>query len=280
MYKSKLAIVLFLALTLVTSAFAQQARPSTPPPPTETPAPTATTVPAQSQRGPDYVDSTGFKGKVFDVKHRAPRALVQALHPLGSGFKGATMQYSDEFKTITVRDFPENIATVEDALKRLDTPQTSSPDIELRMNILIASNVEGMTTQVPNDLADVVKQMQAALNYKTYTNVATVLQRVSDGAWQVRLSGGTELPAGLIREQAVPATYSFNIPSVNLSTEASGGYSVQLKESEFGWNMATPGGNASIRTSLSVRSGEKVVVGTATLGNKGLILVLSAKASK
>ena len=130
--KSKVATGVLVALSLVSSAIGQQAQPATT-------APTA----QPTVRTPDYVDSSGFKGKVFDVKNRDPRSLVEALRPLGSGFKGATIAYSDEFKTLTVRDFPENTASIEEALKRLDTPQPAQPDVELRMNVLVASNIEG-----------------------------------------------------------------------------------------------------------------------------------------
>src|SRR6266404_9485291 len=141
-FKPRTAVAIIIALSLVPAAFSQQAQPA--------PAPQAT-----ASRGPDYVDFMGFKGKVFDVKHREPRVLMDAVRPLGSGFKGATISWSDEFKTLTVRDFPENIASIEEALKRLDTPQPAQPDVELRMNVLIASNVEGVANQYPNDLGDV-----------------------------------------------------------------------------------------------------------------------------
>src|SRR5256885_8470449 len=114
------AIALFLSLVTVT--LGQQ----------------ATTAPAANS--PDYVEEKGFKGKVLEIKHRDPGALMRAIAHLGSGFKGARMSYSDEFKTITVRDFPENIAAIEEALKRLDTPEASHPEVELRVHVLIASN--------------------------------------------------------------------------------------------------------------------------------------------
>src|SRR5262247_1689529 len=102
--KSKTVIAIIVSLSLVPAAFSQgeQKQAQTQP----TPAPAS-----------NYVDFSGFKGKVFDVKHRDPRALIEALRPLLSGFKGATIAYSDEFKTLSVRDFPENIAVVEEALK-------------------------------------------------------------------------------------------------------------------------------------------------------------------
>src|SRR5438128_6735107 len=118
-FRTRTAVAISIALSLVPAAFSQQAQPA------QTPAAQAT-----ASRGPDYVDFTGFKGKVFDVKYRDPHSLIDALRALGSGFKGATISWSDEFKSLTVRDFPENIAAIEEALKRLDTPQPPVPDIE------------------------------------------------------------------------------------------------------------------------------------------------------
>src|SRR5689334_598977 len=142
----RMIVLLSLMLTLVSGVFAQQAH---------TPAPVA---PKAEPRSPDYVDFSGFKGKIFDVKYREPRFLIGAVSSLGSGFKGAEIRYSDEFRTISVRDFPENIAAIEEALKRLDTPQPAQPDVELRMHVLIATNGEAAGNPIPNDLSDVVKQ--------------------------------------------------------------------------------------------------------------------------
>jgi hypothetical protein len=266
--KTKAATATLIALSLVSSVFGQQ-----------------TTAPAQpaapAQRGPDYVDFTGFKGKVFDVKHRDPRTLVQALSALGSGFKGATVNYSNEFKTITVRDFPENIAAIEEALKRLDTPQPAQSDIELRMNVLLASNVEGVTAQVPADISDVVKQLQATLNYKSYSNIATIIQRVKNGSQFLNGKGTAEVPAQITgAPQVLMAGYGYDIRSIIFTPDATGASVAQLENISFHLEGPGPVGSANIQTSLSVRGGEKVVVGTATLGNKGLILVLSARPGK
>ena len=268
--RAKVATATFVALSLVSSVFGQQA---------QTPAPAQAAAPAP--RGPDYVDFSGFKGKVFDVKHRDPRTLIQALSALGSGFKGATLSYSNEFKTITVRDFPENIAAIEEALKRLDTPQPAQSDIELRMNVLLASNVEGVTAQVPADISDVVKQLQATLNYKSYSNVATILQRVKNGSMFINGRGTAEVSAQILgTQQPFMAGYGYDIRSIIFTPDATGAQVAQLENVSFHLEGPGPVGNAQIQTSLSVRGGEKVVVGTATMGNKGLILVLSARPGK
>jgi len=189
--------------------------------------------------------------------------------------------YSDEFKTLTVRDFPENIAVIEEALKRLDVQQAAQPDIELRMHVLIASNAEGAASQFPADVADVVKQLQTTLNYKSYHNIATIAQRAKDGTIGLSGRGMAEVAAQVIGQaQSTNANYEFNIHTVMLTSESPGAFTVQLKETAFNIGGSSAFGQASIRTSLSVRSGEKVVVGTAALGRLGLILVLSAKVIK
>lgn len=269
--KTRIAATAAVVLSLVSSTFAQQAQ-------------TTPTAPqANVARGPDYVDFSGFKGKVFDVKHRDPRSLIQAIHPLGSGFKGATISYSEEFKILTVRDFPENIAAIEEALKRLDTPQPAQPDIELRMNVIVASNIEGVTNQFPGDLADVMKQMQAMLNYKNYSNIATVVQRVRTGTRNITLNGTAEIPGNIIAATSGPLTanYQLGVRNLDVDADSSGGYVVKLSETQFTFRGNSQAvGVAELRTDITLRNGERVVVGTATLGNKGLILVLSARVIK
>jgi len=64
----------------------------------------------------DFVTERQFKSKIFEVKYREPSSIANVLRQLGSGFKGAGISANNEFKTLTVRDFPENLATIEAAL--------------------------------------------------------------------------------------------------------------------------------------------------------------------
>src|SRR5207237_7796453 len=133
----------------------------------------ATTVGyAQRQPTPSpsdyYVTNSGFKNRVFEVHNRMPEDLVPVVRLLTSGFKGAALSASNEFRTITVRDFPENIAAIDEAIKRMDKPEASRPDIELRMHVLLASNQPTTLNQYPADLKDAIGEMQRTLNYKEY----------------------------------------------------------------------------------------------------------------
>src|SRR3984893_12416783 len=173
-FRNKLATATFVGLSLVTTlclappAFAQEART-----PTAQPAPTA--------KSPDYVEEKGFKGKIFEIKYRDPYGLLQVIRPLGSGFKGATISVEQAFKTLTVRDFPENIAAIEEAINRLDKPEAPRPDIEFRVSVLIASNSSGGPEDYPAELADVVKQLKTALKYKSYALMTSAIHRAKEG---------------------------------------------------------------------------------------------------
>ena len=143
-----------LVLIVISPSFAQQAEPARP---QETPR--------------ENVFTKGFKTKIFDVKYRNVDRLAAVLRSLMSS-GAATISASSEFKSITVRDFPENLATMEEALQRLDTPAAPRPNIELHLHVLIASHNSGKpggtAAPVPTELRDVLKQLNETLTYRNY----------------------------------------------------------------------------------------------------------------
>jgi len=245
---------------------------------------------AQSQTTPapsdNYVTNSGFKNRVFEIRNRVPEDLVPVIRLLTSGFKGAQLSASNTFRTITVRDFPENIAAIEEAIKRLDTPEVARPDIELRMHVLLASNKEGTPGQFPADLKDVIKELQSTLTYKEYSLLTSVVQRTKEsrgersGYMQGRGSAEVTWPspnaAGGFEKRI--SNYGFDASSVALISTPSGGVEIQL--GNFNFSLSVPGSEARIHSDLSMRVGEKVVVGTAGFSDKALILVMTAKVVK
>ncbi|MGH9843591.1 MAG: secretin N-terminal domain-containing protein, partial [Blastocatellia bacterium] len=179
----KTSILLILILSLGFTALAQQQQPSKP-----------------SSNDSQWVDFSGFKGKVFDIKNREPRDLVPTLRPLGSGFKGAVIEANPDFKTITVRDFPENLAAIEEAIKRLDVPlpprpaRPAVPSVEIYGYILLASNAEGASAPFPNNIKDVLPQLSNTLNYKNYQLLSSIVQRTSLSNGRIESSGGVTPP--------------------------------------------------------------------------------------
>jgi len=236
--------------------------------PRPSPAPQAATANA-----PDYVEFTGFKNRIFEVKHRDPQSLIFVLRPLASGFKGATMSASAEYRTISVRDFPENLATIEEAIKRLDVPEAPRSDIELHLHVLVASPAGG-AADLPQEIRNAVSQLQATLTYKGFSLLTPIVQRTREGDWNTEGHGEGGTPPSGPRY-----TYNYGIRSVSRSTDAEGAPHVQLNGFAFGLDGTM--GQARVQSNLSLKDGEQVVVGTASLnGGQALVLILSAKVVK
>jgi type II secretory pathway component GspD/PulD (secretin) len=230
------------------------------------------------QPADNYVTASGFKNKVFEVKYRDPSSLANVLTRLTSGFKGAGITPNAEFKTLTVRDFPENIATIEEALKRLDTPGAPQPNIELHMHVLLASNVSGAGLDVPAELKDVLAELRGTLNYKNYELAASVVQRLTETSSVLQGNGTAEVSSGNSGVPSVSMPYEYYIRSVSLTANPGGMQSMQI--ADFAFTSRTGDDRARIQTALNLRDGEKVVVGTATIRNRALIVVLTAKLLK
>jgi hypothetical protein len=252
------AIVLFLIMS--STSFAQQPTPSTP-----------------NKSEEDFVTEKGFKSKVFTINYRDPGSLGALLSPLLSGFKGVMIRADPEFKTLTVRDFPENLATIEEAIKRLDTPAAPRPNIELHMHILVASNTGGATAQLPDELKDVITQLRGTLSYRNYELAASVVQRLTETPRGLHGSGTAEIAYASAPNPTVSLTYDYTINSVSLAQNPAGDKTIQIGEFSFGTRPNTANINGSVQTALNLRDGEKVVVGTTTIRDRGLIIVLTAK---
>src|SRR5437879_5741683 len=198
-----IAVVLFLFVS--STSFAQQ------------PTPVAQTKPEE-----DFVTEKGFKSKVFTINHRDPISLGSLLSPLLSGFKGVMIRANSELKTLTVRDFPENLATIEEAIQRLDTPAAPRPDIELHMHVLVASNTGATTDQLPAELKDVITQLRGTLNYRNYELAASVVQRLTETPRGLRGSGTAEIAYTSAANPSVSLTYDYTINSVSLAQNPAG----------------------------------------------------------
>jgi hypothetical protein len=268
-----LTVLIATGLVLAAAPAAAQQQPQQ-----QQPRPAPTAAPSDN-----YVDHKDFKAVVFTVRHRDPETLLPVLRLLTSGHKGAGVTSDRTFRAITVRDFPENVASIEEAIKRLDTPEGERPTVELRMHALLASNSAPApgAEQPPADLRDVLTQLKSTLNFKNYEVLTSVVQRTreSRGREPGYITGdgtGEMLNAG---GEKKGFNYSFTADSLSFTPAASGAASVQLGNFNFAIRSAEIG-QARIRSDVSLREGERVVVGTAGVGNRALILVLTARTVK
>lgn len=236
---------------------------------------------AQNNPEDSFVTEKGFKSKIFEAKYRDANSLAKVLRQLGSGFKGASISANSEFKTVTARDFPENLATMEEALKRLDTPAPAPANIELHMHVLLASNgsAAGTTAQLPAELKDVLTQLRETLSYRNYELATSVVQRLTETQRGLRGKGTAEIPRAAAAGGNLTLPYEYTISSVTLASTSTAATLVQIGEFSFttGLTSVTLDNRTQVQTALNLRDGEKVVVGTATLGDRALIIVLTVK---
>ncbi len=234
---------------------------------------------AKDETKDEPVLEKGFRNRVFEVKYRDPQALQSVLRPIGSGTRGSVILASRDFKTLSVRDFPENIAAIEEALKRLDKPEAPAADVELRLHVLVAGGAAG--DPLPEDLKEVVAALRTALAYKTYAPIAAAVERVKDGTRRFSWSGQTEkIDASWSPGDRRPAMLRWSMSSVAVDRSSPGRANVRIDGFEFEASQPGAGPLASLRTDVSIHDGENVVVGTSTLKDRGLVLVLSARVVK
>ena len=241
----------------------------------------------QPKQEDNFVTQKMFQNRVFDIKNRDPQSLARVLSPLTSGFRGALVSPNLEFRTISVRDFPENIAVIEEAIRRLDTPEVARPAIEFRVHMLVASNDESTPSRYPAELAEVVKQLQSSLGYKNFSLIGAQIVRGKEGRSENTNKGVADLRmANDTPANKNPIYYSYKLDSVSVD-RAGGQPRVQIEE--FHMDLRVPlwlGGdkmvyeNVGFRNPVSMREGERVVAGTTSIADKSVVVIVSAGTSR
>ena len=236
------------------------------------------------QQEDNFVTQKMFQNRVFEVRNRDPQSLARVLAPLTSGFRGAVVSPNAEFRTITVRDFAENIAVIEEAIRRLDTPEVARPSVEFQVHMLVASNEEALPNRYPAELADVVKKLQTTFGYKNFSLIGSQIVRARDGQstnWNkgvadLRLTNDTPASKN-------PVYYSYNLNAVSLEGT---GAQTRLRIGQFNMDLKVPlwlGGdklayeNVGFNNPVTLREGERVIAGTTSIADKSLVVILSAK---
>lgn len=222
-------------------------------------------------------DGAGMKTRMFQVKYRDPRMLADALSGLRSASSNSEVRPSQEFKTITVRDYPENLATIEEALQRLDVPAPPTPAIEFHIHILFADHNGGgqAADSYPAEIADAVKQLHGTLKYGSYKEIASDIQQATP-------SGGASVSNhGIVSGSGPEHTwYNYSMSDVNLERMTAEN-SIRIRDFQF--TVDIPGGpssakqSVSFRSPISLREGEKAVVGTSTTAEGAVVVILVAK---
>lgn len=239
-------------------------------------APSPKVAPAAPTPNPD------MKSRLILVQHASPYLLHDLLRPMLSGAPGSTLDAMDKdgIRALAVRDFPENLAAIEEAVKRLDTEVPARKQVEFHVHVLFASK-EGDSGPVPDELKEVLDSLKATLAYRSYTVVASFVQRAADGAENVEDQGQAQMAARSSKGEAQNLDLRWGLYHLALSKGADGKVVITVPKFELTAYEATPTGQgrrlASLETNLAIKDGEKVVVGTSMIRDKALVVVVTAK---
>lgn len=254
--------------------------------------PPAAPTPQVKPADPDIATLRAMKSRLFVIQFRDALQLQRALSALGSGANGATMRFNNEggLNTIGVRDFPENLTLIEEAIKRLDVPTAApaSSDVELTLQVLFASKGAAPEGGLPADLVEVVKQLKGALAYRGYVLAASFVQRVQvlDNARSETGGLGHVLPGALGAADAKDTSrlkLEWRAQGLKLDGHGEGPALLDVGSFRLDLEEATPthsGTLAKFSTPLSLREGERVVVGTSVVKDHGVVVVLTARRIK
>lgn len=241
----------------------------------------ATVAFAQEKKDDDYSTTRDFKTKLIAVHNRDPREIYATVRLLGSGFKGAAMTFNEDTHTIAVRDFPENIATIEEAVTRLDKPSAAQPDVEFKIWILLGSKSPLNGPATPPELDGVVKQLESTLRYSHFGLMTSALHRASASHGALDGSGVAD-PALLAMavQEAQPVFYSYRLANISLTDSGA----VDVQAFKFSMRLPVRTGEKQFSytdigfdTPVTLKSNDKVVIGTTTLADKAVIVIVTAR---
>jgi len=288
-----LAFVAVVAVTLVVAApLVAMAQ-------TETESAQPQSAPAQQPAAKEAPKSKApakeMQARVFPVVNIYPSDLVKALQPLGSPgpFGSPMMVANNSTKTISVRDYPENLAAIESVIRLLDIKpkEVARRDyqgaVEVQISLIAASADDAYKeAPVPATLASVVDQLRRTLAFKRYRYVTTLTQRAaaSVGGQSSSASGSIASPFAGSTGLERPALYEYVLKNLWVELPESGPPTAGV---EFMFtltlsrvtNAVVDTQKLSMSTPIRLLEGEQVVVGSSSAGDgdKSIIVVLSIR---
>lgn len=206
-----------------------------------------------------------WETKIFSVRYVDLGQLSNAL----SMFR-AKMQSSPELHVLSVKAPKEIMPAIEDAIKRLDVPQPRR-EAELTIYVVLGLDQPEAAPAIPSVLNPVLNQLKGVLAYKSYRLLDTLLTRSGNTS---NMMSPTSLNGTLALSETLKPSYDFR---AGFEIENPDGKAMVLRLNNMSFRLGGAGLNAMVSGTVDIPQGQQVVVGKATLGDKALILIMSAK---
>ena len=205
--------------------------------------------------------------KIIQIKYLDYNFISGLLGQYKSRWGKVNMMPRDN--RLIIEDTPETVAKLLDMIKELDVRPL---DLQFNMDLIVASldPDEGIHKDLRNDR--VIKEMQTMLKYRSFNLLDTTMIKVQDKTESNQRLGGAGMSFRLrLRPRHIKEEKgdTFNI---DLTLYKVMGSPVDAKEMS----------STLVATTLTLKSGERTVVGVSKLdgGDKALVLILSGKVLK
>jgi hypothetical protein len=254
------ALVLILGLSLTAAAQTNKRPIATPftPPPSQAPQqpPNSPALPMVPPDAPT---------KVFSIHYVDTRAIETLIRTYG-------VQISREpgLSAIAVKAPATTLTAIEEMIKRFDIPANVPKRVEITGYLLLGSP-QPEPDSIPPVLKSVIDQLRNVMAYKSYRVVDTILASAKEGD---NFNESAIIPKISETDSGTPE-YSFSgNPRV---TGEGADQAIHFENLRFDLRNVSGGRPVSIYTSVDVKKGQQVVVGKATVQDRAVILVLTAK---
>jgi type II secretory pathway component GspD/PulD (secretin) len=222
--------------------------------------------------GQEKTSTPTFKTEMVKLKYVAPQDIQNVLR-IYLGREGQLTWSPGNEKLLVIKDTSENLARVLEVIKEIDVKPA---DILFTVQLVLGSEAgEGkMDDVLQND--QVVAELKKLLRYKTFSLLDQNIVRTLD-------QRDAEILIGKDPEFMIAFRRPKYIKDGNADLIQADIRLVRLeRESTKTSGQNTPPATSStalVQTSLTMKSGEKTVVGVSKLdgGDKGLILIISGK---
>ncbi|MGC9949198.1 MAG: secretin N-terminal domain-containing protein [Bryobacteraceae bacterium] len=206
--------------------------------------------------------------KVFLLKYADARHVADVLAVFGYGIRA-----DRDMHVVAVSAPAEAMSAIEDAVKRLDVPAAAPRDIDLLVYMIVAEEQPpqqpSAAESLPPELQAVADELKKIFSYKSFRLLDSILLRTQPG--------NKATADGVIGDSKTQ--YRFDVqPSA--VTEGPDGRLIRLDNLNLSLRLAGDH-EAGIRTEITVREGQRAVVGKSNMGlGRSLILVVTAKVTE
>jgi len=220
-----------------------------------------------SKQGNKDEPSKVLAQKLFVLKYADPGQVGNLLRALGA----VNINEASQMRAIAVTAEQHAMAVIEDAIKQLDVPSAMPKDVELTGYFLVGSDAETSAgAAVPKELETVVAQLKNTFPFKSYRQMDVIEARTRTGD-RVEANSRAALT---LEGQPKAAGTSLHVSAVVLAED---GLTVRLDGLVASVRVMDTSADISLRASVDVKEGQRVVVGRIGLGHdQALFLVLTA----